>query len=502
MKSKFAGMGFFFLAGVILAGQTRVLSHISRRSGGFEPGIILANMDTTQARSFSLRPYEQSGTPAVEVSGVLAPDETRSVSLIDLFGTEEISHVVIEGDREVRLSTTYESVSGLGSPVHVHESSEQSATWRLYPGNWEVVWDGIALVNTGTEPTDVLIEQKTKSGVTIAEYSSMPTVKVFEKALLVMGDHFVSNPEQHFEVTASQPLAITAIRGSRDNAFLWENQALSGQSDLPSESFAFGDPERVMIEGYEGHIMEPFLSRDGTRLFFNNLNHPSEDTNLHSATRSDDTHFRYEGELQGANSLFLDAVATVDVANRIFFVSLRSYDQTMSSVFSGNLNGTLVSNVHEVEGLSLMQPGWVNFDVEVSKNGDSLYLVDGRFDSLGGPYESNFFLATQSGGQFTRSANNRILENINTNELEYAACVSSDELELYFTRVATPLTELSQPRIYVATRTCVNEPFNLPYIIEKITGFAEAATLSPDNKTLYYHHKLDNRFVLYKIDKL
>lgn len=42
----------------------------------------------------------------------------------------------------------------------------------------------------------------------------------------------------------------------------------------------FGDPQPVRLLGYVGDPMEPFLSRDGRWLLFNNLNEPSVDTNL------------------------------------------------------------------------------------------------------------------------------------------------------------------------------------------------------------------------------
>lgn len=41
-------------------------------------------------------------------------------------------------------------------------------------------------------------------------------------------------------------------------------------------SVAFADPERVTIQGYDGDAMEPFLSRDGRFLLFNNRNDPPE----------------------------------------------------------------------------------------------------------------------------------------------------------------------------------------------------------------------------------
>src|SRR5918911_4706579 len=63
----------------------------------------------------------------------------------------------------------------------------------------------------------------------------------------------------------------------------------------------FRSPQRVVIRGYSGEAMEPFISRDGRYLFFNNRN-DAPDTNLHYAERMDDVTFDYRGELKGANS--------------------------------------------------------------------------------------------------------------------------------------------------------------------------------------------------------
>jgi hypothetical protein len=43
----------------------------------------------------------------------------------------------------------------------------------------------------------------------------------------------------------------------------------------------FSGPRAVEIVGYRDHAMEPFVSRDGRYLLFNNRNDPSENTDLH-----------------------------------------------------------------------------------------------------------------------------------------------------------------------------------------------------------------------------
>ena len=74
--------------------------------------------------------------------------------------------------------------------------------------------------------------------------------------------------------------------------------ATDAGTDAPV-SYLYADPQPVMIEGYGGDVMEPFLTRDGRTLFFNNSNHPAVDTNLHYAERVDDLRFLYRGEVRG-----------------------------------------------------------------------------------------------------------------------------------------------------------------------------------------------------------
>lgn len=265
-----------------------------------------------------------------------------------------------------------------------------------------------------------------------------------------------------------------------------------------SRFIAFGIPQRVTIAGYDNHAMEPFLSRDGNTLFFNNSNHPSENTNLHYASRINDVTFEYRGEIGGVNTEYLEGVPTLDNEGIIYFVSTRSYSTTLASVYTGHYSDGQIVDIEIVQGISKNIAGWLNFDVEISSDGNCLFFVDGRFDENGGPYEADIFLALRrSDNQFERLLNQEIMQNINTTALEYAACISSDLLELYFTRVDTPISAESSPKIYVSTRESDDFPFNKPYPIEAINGFVEAPTLSPNDSIVYFHKNVNGRFEIY-----
>lgn len=263
----------------------------------------------------------------------------------------------------------------------------------------------------------------------------------------------------------------------------------------------FGQPVKVQMTGYSGNIMEPFISRDGTTLLFNNLNSAPENTNLHYATRVNDTIFAYQGEIGGVNTADLEGVPTLDSQSNLFFVSTRNYATTLSTLYQCHFSDGKATDVHLVDGVSRLQGGWVNFDVETSADGQFLYYVDAQF-SGGAPGSADLVVARKNGSGFERLINSsEIMQNINTDALEYAACISTSQLELYFTRVAVPFSALSSPEIFVSTRTSTNEPFGVPYRVKSITGFAEAATIAPDQRTLYFHKRDSGKFVLYLVRK-
>ena len=54
----------------------------------------------------------------------------------------------------------------------------------------------------------------------------------------------------------------------------------------------------------------------------------------------------------------------------------------------------------------------------------------------------------------------------------------------------------------VATRPTINDAFGIPKQIKAITtGLVEGASISADNKVLYYHTNINNRFLIYKVTR-
>ena len=150
-------------------------------------------------------------------------------------------------------------------------------------------------------------------------------------------------------------------------------------STPPPQYAVFQHPERVTIANYSADAMEPFLTHDGRYLLFNNRNDPSVNTNLHYAERIDDLHFAYRGEIQGVNTDALEGVPSLSCDGMLYFVSTRSYGNTFSTIYRAHFAKGVATNVELVPGISRRTPGWVNFDSEISADGETLYSVDSQF---------------------------------------------------------------------------------------------------------------------------
>jgi hypothetical protein len=275
--------------------------------------------------------------------------------------------------------------------------------------------------------------------------------------------------------------------------------AATAATDGP-EDRSFADPQCLEIAGYRGDAMEPFVTRDGRYLLFNSSNAPTAQTDLYVATlEGGGTAARLVGPLAGANSAALDGVPTVAATGALYFVSVRSYDVTTATIYHGRFVDGEARDVVLVDGLP-RRPGTVHFDVEVSADGSTLVYSRGEFRGSPMPESADLEVATGQGGRFTHSPDaSARLAAVNTRgALEYAAALSVDGRELFFTRLSG-----RDAAIYRAVRGPGDTAhFGRPGRIVAIDGFAEAPALSPDGSHLYYHRRVGEQFRVCRVRRI
>ena len=111
-------------------------------------------------------------------------------------------------------------------------------------------------------------------------------------------------------------------------------------------------------------------------------------------------------------------------------------------------------------------------------------------------------VATRTGDSFAIAPRSQdLLAKVNTAALEYAPAISTDGLELYFTRASglgTGHAEDVRLRIMVARRRLADVPFDAPRVLDRLTGYVEAPSLSRDCSEMFFHKKVAGQFVIYR----
>jgi hypothetical protein len=282
----------------------------------------------------------------------------------------------------------------------------------------------------------------------------------------------------------------------------------------------FSTPEKVTVHGlpvWHGRtpmsIEEPFVSRDGQFLFFNS--HELENNkDLHYA-RLINGQWVYRGEVgPGINRLKqVDANPSMDDNYNFYYIA----SGTKTFIKKGKFNPATgqVTDIEEMTGFPEIEPHLfkfkvsTNMGVEISSDGNTAYFSRATFRMLGikvtGIVTSDILFSEKINGKFVYRENDaqRIMANVNTPELEYAASISNDGLTLFFTRLSAKNLGSGNIRsaILYATRTSRSDPFGLPKIVGPVgtSDFVEGPSIGRDGKELYYHKREGGKFRLYKV---
>jgi len=284
----------------------------------------------------------------------------------------------------------------------------------------------------------------------------------------------------------------------------------------------FKNPQPVEIYGLPKgagatHLSteEPFVSRDGRFLFFN-TGENENNKDLHYAEWVDNK-WVYRSPIgpNVNNSKEVQGNPTMDENYNFLYVDSGIKSMVRIAKFSPD-NGELHS-LRDFDGVPnreiklIAQKVYGNMGVEVSANGDYVFFSRAIWDlnglAIGKLLGSDILFAEKREGKYVynHAEAKRIMKRINTSDLEYAASISSDGLELFFTRLALAdyTTGNIRSKIMRSMRTSLSQPFSNPEVIDVIgsSDFVEGPAISGDGKELYYHKHDGKKFRLYKVTR-
>jgi len=239
----------FICAAPALFSQIRIVPHVTTADGGFSTTVVIENTSVV-SQVVTLTPFDKDGNQLDASQQTLAAHSVLRSNAHELLGNDT-SHFTIEGSDDIKVNTYYDFKAGGSSPAFVGESTSQGSIWRIFPGNWDKVFDGIAIVNTGSSATDVWINQKNEQNEIVATKKIWSDLAPNAKTLFVIGSPSLrefSDENSYFEVSSSQMLAVTALQGTLENETL--NLLLASESRPLGKSSSKRDDRGIwFIEG-------------------------------------------------------------------------------------------------------------------------------------------------------------------------------------------------------------------------------------------------------------
>lgn len=206
------------------------LPHLTREGAGFSSKILIENTGD-QIGAYQLSGYDEHGNLQGTVDGNLGAGQVFSAAPGHWFGNASVSHVrVRKADGNLQFSVVFQAAVGSSAPALARETSSNASRYRLFPGNWNEIFDGFAAVNLGDAAARITVSQYTFEGELIALTVAAQSLSEKGKVLYLVGapdqQPFQALENSYFEVESDQPLALVVLRGDLPQArFLWQNDA-------------------------------------------------------------------------------------------------------------------------------------------------------------------------------------------------------------------------------------------------------------------------------------
>lgn len=204
----------------------RWLAHITSDTGGFSTTIIIHNQSGSQ-QMVTLQPYDSEGMALAPVQVSVPANNVSRFAKTDLLPSEA-SHASITGSTECVVSVGYQSTQPNSSTAHIHETVSVGTEFYFYAGDWDLLFDGLAMINVGDEDAFIQLAQFRNDGQIVGNFSLFAGLKPNAKYLDVLeGQIPPNNPEAIIKITSNQPLAVLALRLTKDSRFLYGNDPIT-----------------------------------------------------------------------------------------------------------------------------------------------------------------------------------------------------------------------------------------------------------------------------------
>ena len=213
----------------------RWIAHVTPAGVAYTTTILATNLgkDTAQA---DLVAYDEDGTYRATAGLRAGPGETVSHRAELLFSGKPVSHFGICGPLSMPVTAVYRSTDEAAVSAHVPESSARGRSFLLYPAEWDVVFEGIAVVNLGANPSRIEAASLDAQGKESQRIALHPGLAPRAKHVALLSNLLSDFRGAAVRIESSEPATLLVLRGTHGGtrpAVLYQTQPVTRGEDGP-----------------------------------------------------------------------------------------------------------------------------------------------------------------------------------------------------------------------------------------------------------------------------
>ncbi|HSR53224.1 MAG TPA: sialidase family protein, partial [Acidobacteriota bacterium] len=214
----------------------RWIPHVTPADVEFTTTVLVSNPGDQDAE-VELVPYSEDGTALPSLIRMVEPGRTLIDLSTDIFPGEDVSHLGICAPSEAAVSAAYRFKADTAASAHVAETGLSARRFLFFPGEYDIVFDGLAAINRGDQPSTIEAVLLTSQGDEVARASLTEDLPPLGKALSVIDAQFIGQQGDMIALESDQPFTPMILRGSRPDTgqvLLFQTVPVPGESDGPA----------------------------------------------------------------------------------------------------------------------------------------------------------------------------------------------------------------------------------------------------------------------------
>ena len=193
--------------------SNRWIHHVTSFSGGFATRVLFLNKGSGSS-DVTLQPYSKAGVPGTSSTFSVTGNASVEMLSTNMFGNEEVSHFSIIASDSISVAVAYRVSAGQGASAHVNETTTTGRTFLVFPGEQDVIFDGMALMNLGSIACEVTLELLNSAGQSLFSNVLDGSLDPKEKLLATLDNLPMTNVAS-VRISSSEKAGILFLRGTR-----------------------------------------------------------------------------------------------------------------------------------------------------------------------------------------------------------------------------------------------------------------------------------------------